>query len=165
MTQSLTVAVTVALGLVALAGALTVVLARDVMRLALGLGALLLAAAGLFGIVGFGFLALAEVFLYVGGVLVLLLFAMMLVRRGGADDERLTSRHDALPAIAAGGIGLFLFVMLRPLAGELVIVAPVTTEGLAAALLGPLLPHFELAGLLLLAALVAVVAVMGGERE
>ena len=72
------------LSAVALAGALAVVFARDVMRMALGLGAFLMAVAGFFAYYGLGFLALAELFVYVGGVLVLVLFAIMLVQRSGA---------------------------------------------------------------------------------
>jgi NADH:ubiquinone oxidoreductase subunit 6 (subunit J) len=71
------------LSAVALFGALAVVFVRDVMRMALGLGAFLMAVAGFFAYYGFGFLALAELFVYVGGVLVLVLFAIMLRCSGG----------------------------------------------------------------------------------
>lgn len=151
-----------ALSALAVVGALTVVLTRDVMRLALGLGAFFLAAAGLFAAFGFGFLALAEIFVYVGGVLVLVLFAIMLVHRSEGGEPRLESRHDLIALIACVGISAFLVVMLRPVAPGLSPATGATLDQLGRMLLGPLLPQFELAGVLLLAALVAVVSIAGG---
>jgi len=153
-------------GLSALAviGALVVVFTRDVMRLALGLGAFLLALAGYFALFGFGFLALAEVFVYVGGVLVLLLFAIMLVHRSTPGQPSVTSRHDLLAAVACAGIfGLFVMFM-RPLQPTVSEAITGGVDGLGAMLLGPMLPQFELAGVLLLAALVAVVSVSGRDE-
>lgn len=146
-------------------GTVTVVLTRDVMRMTLGLGAFLLAVAGFFALFGFGFLALAELFVYVGGVLVLVLFAVMLVHRGEPGSPSLESRHDLLALIACVGVFGFVTLMLRPLAPSLGSVSPTSVDALGDVLLGELLGHFELAGALLLAALVAVVAVSGGERE
>lgn len=154
------------LGALCLVGAATVVFAREVMRLVLGLGGFLLGVAGLFAWLGFGFLALAQLFLYVGGVLVLVLFAIMLVHRSAPGQPSLSSRHDVLAAISAAGIAGFAFIMLRPAVDAAEASARVaTTDGLAEVLLSSMLPQFEIAGLLLLAALVAVVAVSGGDRE
>lgn len=155
---------TIALGALALIGAATVVFTRDVTRLALGLGAFFLALAGLFGMIGFGFLALAELFVYVGGVLVLVLFAIMLVHRGEPGRPGLESRHDSLAAVACAGISAFIVYSLLPLADSL---RPAATnaEELADMLLGTMLVPFELAGALLLVALVAVIAVSGGDRS
>lgn len=154
------------LGALCLVGAVTVVLAREVMRLVLGLGGFLLGVAGLFAWLGFGFLALAQLFLYVGGVLVLVLFAIMLVHRAAPGQPSLASRHDVLAAIASAGIAGFAFMMLRPAVETAEPSTRVaTTDGLAEVLLSSMLPQFEIAGLLLLAALVAVVAVSGGDRE
>jgi len=85
-----------ALAALALIGALAVVIARDVMRMALGLGAFFLGVAGFFAYYGFGFLALAELFVYVGGVLVLVLFAIMLVHRSPEGGPVLESRWSVL---------------------------------------------------------------------
>jgi len=154
-----------ALAALAFTGAATVVLTHEVMRLALGLGAFLLAVAGFFALFGFGFLALAELFVYVGGVLVLVLFAIMLVHRSGAGTPSLETRHDVLAAIACAGVLGFFVMMLRPVAPALSSAAATGPEILGTELLGRMLPQFELAGLLLLAALVAVVAISGGEGE
>lgn len=154
----------VALGFLALIGAGLVVLTRDVSRLAIGLGVFFLAVAGFFAYLGFGFLALAELFVYVGGVLVLVLFAIMLIHRQAPGAPSLESRHDLLAAVACVGIFGMLVMVLRDVTltvGE----GPTGPDALGRVLLGPLLPQFELVGALLLAALVAVVAIAGGERE
>jgi NADH:ubiquinone oxidoreductase subunit 6 (subunit J) len=154
------------LGAVAVAGALAVVFAREVLRMALGLGAFLLALAGLFAYFGFGFLALAELFVYVGGVLILILFAIMLVHRTGEGRTDLTLRHPGVPGLASLLLAGLLFWMLQASLADIgVITAVGAPNELAGLLLGPLLPQFEIAGGLLLVALVAVVIVSGGERE
>jgi len=154
------------LAALALVGAATVVLTRDVMRVAIGLGAFLLAVAGFFAYYGFGFLALAELFVYVGGVLVLVLFAIMFVHRSGAGAPELVSHHSLLAAVAAGGLAGLVLVMIRPLAGAFSAGGgDLGPSALSKLLLGPMLPQFEITGALLLAALVAVVAIAGGERQ
>ena len=153
-------------GLSALAviGGLIVVFARDVMRMALGLGAFFLAVAGFFAYYGFGFLALAELFVYVGGVLVLILFAIMLVHRGTGGAPVLESRLDPVVIIAVVAISGMLFALLRPIVG---LFGPTSAAGspsaLSSLLLGSMLPQFEAVGVLLLATLAVVVLVMGGE--
>ncbi|MDR3686246.1 MAG: NADH-quinone oxidoreductase subunit J [Coriobacteriia bacterium] len=154
------------LSAVAIVGALFVLLERDVMRMALGLGAFLLAIAGFFAYYGFGFLALAELFVYVGGVLVLILFAIMLVHRGPGGAPTLESRFDPLYVIASLTVSAMLFLMLRPVVAVSGSTPSVGGPAeLATLLLGPMLPQFEAVGALLLVALVAVVFVMGGERR
>ncbi len=154
-----------ALAAMTLLGAADVLLTRDVMRLGLGLGTFLLGLAGYFAAFGFGLLALAEVFVYVGGVLVLVIFAVMLVHRERSGVPRLESRHDPLAAVAAVGIAALLGAALRPLAALDLGGVATGVDAVGAHLLGARLAHFELAGLLLLAALVAVVSVSGVERR
>lgn len=154
------------LAVLAVAGALVVVLVREVMRMALGLGVFLLALAGFFAYFGFGFLGLAELFVYVGGVLILFLFAIMLVHRGAAGAPDLGLRELFLPAFAGVTSALLLGAMLRPAAANIgQVVSPGGPSMLAHELLTGLLPQFEVAGALLLAALVAVVIVSGGEER
>ena len=132
------------LAAVAVVGALAVVLVRDVMRMALGLGAFLMSVAGFFAFYGFGFLALAELFVYVGGVLVLVLFAIMFVQRTGTGAPVLESRLDAFTVISAVAVSVLLFAMVRPLASVLSDASVSNaTQGLSEALLGRLLPQFE----------------------
>jgi NADH:ubiquinone oxidoreductase subunit 6 (subunit J) len=148
---------------VALVGAAAVVLSRDALRLVLGLGAFLMALAGFYVYYGMGFLAAAQVFVYVGGVLVLVLFALLLLARDEGGRLLAPARFD-ISALSVGlGIAVVLGWTLRDVAPPPAQSPPL---GLGATLLGPMLPAFELGGVLLLAALVAVlVIVAGGERE
>ena len=120
----------------------------------------------LFAFYGLGFLALAEIFLYVGGVLVLFLFAIMLVHHQPGGIPELGIRGDFLVVLECFAVGALLFVMLMPVGaflGKPVAAGP--PLDLANLLLGRMLPHFEAVGVLLLVALAAVVAIMGGDRE
>lgn len=150
----------------AIVGALVAVLSRDILRSAAGLGAFLLAVAGFFALYGAGLLALAEVFLYVGGVLVLMLFAIMLVQRSELGRPDLES-NITLPSILAPLALVFALITVFLPAGPLAQAATVLVEPsqVAHSLLGEYLVEFEVAGVLLLAALAAVVALMGGEGE
>jgi len=154
------------LALLALVGALAVVFAVDVMRMALGLGAFFLAVAGFFAYYGFGFLALAELFVYVGGVLVLILFAIMLVHRGREGGPVLESRWSVASVLAAIVVTGALTIALMPITEffrqDTTFIVP---SELSTLLLRTMLPQFEAIGVLLLAALAAVVVIMGGDRE
>lgn len=148
-----------------LAGAVYVVLAREVMSVVLGLGTVLLGLAGLFAYHGFGFLALAQLFLYVGGVMVLFLFAIMLVHRSDGGTPSMANRPDPLFIAASAALGLLVLAMLGPAAPKGVSAGAGGPSQIAAVLLGEMLPQFEAVGVLLLIALVAVVLVMAGDRR
>lgn len=154
------------LAIASFTGAATVVLTRDVMRLTIGLGLFFLSVAGWFLYLGHPFLAAAQVFVYVGGVLVLVLFAIMLLRRSEAGLPTLTSRHAIDAAVVAVGVALLVVTTLKDTVSDAVprnVSVPATP--LSEVLLGTLLPHFEAAGILLLVALVVAIVIMGGERE
>jgi len=154
------------LGVVAVAGGLVTVFAADVSRMAMGLGAFLLAVAGFFVFWGATFLGVAQLFVYVGGVLVLILFAIMLVHRMPDGSPRLETRHDVSAVAVAGGLFVMVVTALSGVVPDSVDHGIATgTQELADALLGPMLPHFLMAGVLLLATLVVVVIVMRGGEE
>ena len=68
------------LSIVAIAGALGVVLVRDLFRAALMLATTFVAVAGLFVLMNAEFLAVVQVLIYVGAIAVLFIFAVMLTR-------------------------------------------------------------------------------------
>jgi NADH-quinone oxidoreductase subunit J len=152
-----------ALAAVTLAGAAGVIATREIMRLVIALGTFLLGVAGFFAFYALPFLAVAQVFVYVGGVLVLFLFAIMAHKPDEEGRRVLTARFDVAVAATCAGLFVLLIVTLQPLAG-LVSPTPLVSSGpeaVAGALLGPQLPLFELLGALLLAALVAGIAIAG----
>ncbi len=153
------------LSAISIAGAATAVFTRDVMRLTLGLGVFLLSVAGWFLYFGHAFVAIAQVFVYVGGVLVLILFAIMFLHRSEQGLPELTSRHALDSAVVAVGVAVLVITSLREyVTGQLPTVGGADAE-IGVSLLGAYLPHFEAAGVLLLAALVAAVVIVGGEKR
>jgi NADH:ubiquinone oxidoreductase subunit 6 (subunit J) len=154
------------LGIVAVSGGAVTVFARDVSRMVMGLGAFLLAVAGFFVYWGATFLGVAQLFVYIGGVLVLMIFAIMLVHRSPDGSPRLETRHDVAALAVAGG--LFFLVV----ASLLDVVPDSVDQGISSGtaelhqvLLGPMLTHFEMGGVLLLAAVIAVVVILGGDER
>lgn len=153
------------IALVTLAGAAVVLTARETMRMIVGLGAFLLGMAGLYLYHGLALLAASQVFLYVGGVLVLFIFAIMALRRGEDGRTQLGVRFDAGAAAVAGGLFVLIVTALGPLttaSGS----GGHALEDSAKVLLGDYLTQFEAVGVLLLIALVAALALMGrGEKR
>lgn len=153
-------------GLLMFGGALVVALTNDLMRMVIGLGAFLIGVAGMFLFYGQAFLATAQVFVYVGGVLVLVVFAVMVVHRSSGGRPVLASRHDIGAGAVALGVTGMVVLSLRDSVGGL-LPEPVARSGsVAEELLGGHLVAFELLGALLLLALVAVLVIVGaGERK
>lgn len=153
-----------ALAALTVTGAVATLVSGEMTRLLLGLGAFLLGLAGLYAWYGFDLLAVAELFVYVGGVLVLFLFAITSMGRD-REGRAVGRRFDLGAAIVSAGVsGVLLFALSGTLP------APTGTtkalvEDTAAALLGPLLPHFELLGVVLLVALAAALAIVWGGDE
>ncbi len=153
------------LAVLTVAGAAVVLLTREMMRMILGLGAFLLGIAGLYAWLGFGLLAVAELFVYVGGVLVLFLLAITAMGRD-ADARAIVRRFDLGAALISIGLAVVLVVALRGLLPAAVPVSGVTVESTADYLLGVWLPQFEIAGVVLLAGLAAALAIVqGGDDE
>lgn len=140
--------------LLALGGLL---IARNLVYLAVHLFVVLLATAGLFALAGADFLAVAHVMVYVGGILVLLLFGV-LVSRGRLPGPPRTEVRQPLAAMLVGG--LVVTGLWAVFSGELpqpVGIPPVqgsTLKPLGEALIGRYLLVFELLSMLLLLALI-----------
>jgi NADH-quinone oxidoreductase subunit J len=118
---------------------------------------LFMAVAGIFLLYSAVLPAVAEVFLYVGGVLVLLLFTLMLLRRDVAGKPELSSRHRLAAVVTSVAVFVVLVAGFLPM-GPAVPGNNVPVALIADTLLGPQLPVFELLAALLLVALVAAVA-------
>jgi len=90
---------------VTLGSSLGVVLVREVWHAVLLLGVALLSVAVHFVMLQAEFLAAMQVLVYVGGVLILISFAVMLVSRGGAPAEALASPSLKLGSHLVRGLG------------------------------------------------------------
>jgi NADH:ubiquinone oxidoreductase subunit 6 (subunit J) len=155
----------VGMGAAAGFSALYAVLTKFLLRSILGFGAFLTAIAGEFYLLAADFVAVIQIFVYVGGVVVLILFALMLSSTGERHPRALAQRS-AVGAILAYALGgWIIFAAWDHAFGE--IPAP-PEEGVAAlgrAFLNEQLYPFELMGVILLAAVVTALAIVRGERQ
>lgn len=156
-----------AVAAVTLAGAVGVLVARETMRLVAALGTFLIGVAGLYVFYAMPLLGASQVFLYVGGVLVLFLFAIMALRRDADGRTQLARRFDLVAAATCLGLFAVLVATLWELGAQVapVPVASAPAPQTGALLLSTYLPHFEALGGLLLLALVAALAIGRGGEE
>lgn len=157
-----------AFAVVVLAGGLGILLSRNPMFGAMGLLATLLGVAGLFLLRAAEFVAAVQIFVYGGGVMVLFVFVIMLIR---SDEVRSTGRYGpgALVAVSVAlGVVLLLTAALVSLrtapTGSLLALREVegevmgNTAALAWSLYRDFLLPFEIASLYLVVAMVGAVA-------
>lgn len=160
------------LAAVTLAGALGVTLTRNLFHSALWLAVTLLGVAGLYLYLGAEFLAVVQVLIYVGAILVLLLFGVMLTARIADPAVPALNRHALLAALVALGAGWALRLAVRqaaalpvPLAGPAGPSAPVPLEVLGRGLVTTYVLPFEVLSLILIGALVGAVVIARPERR
>lgn len=153
-----TVFAALAAGIV-LAGIGTVCL-RNLLHAALSLGLVLVGTAGLFLFLEAEFLALAQLLVYVGAVLTLIVFAIMLTSGMGQGTMASTSAHQVRAAITVG----LLWVLMMGSLSQLRLPTTTTPSPYAVPVLGQellttyLLP-FEVISIVLLAAMVGAIVV------
>ena len=151
-----------AIGLVVLASGFRVVTTQNVVHAALYLVGALGGSAGLFLLLSAEFVAWVLVLVYIGAVVVLFLFGIMITRAPTGLDEGL----DADKKTWAGLLSLALFVTLSwgsiTAFGDRLVAttgSPTATEILGDALLGRFVIPFEIVGFVLLAALIGGITV------
>lgn len=153
----------VLLAIICLSGALFMLLAKDVLHAVLGLLMTLLGVAGLFFIAGAEFLAVSQIMVYAGGIIVLILFGVMITNGSKAIIQRSLWKHRIFQlTIVSALFILFAYVSLmvwQPEAGLQIRYLGIKQIGFS--LLTQYLIPFEFSIVLLLAVLVgaSVVAV------
>ena len=134
----------------------------NLFRAALGLMLSLVGVAGLFMLQQAQFLAVVQLLVYVGGVSVLIVFAIMLTERGVAPLQiSLNPRLAVWAALVGGGLAavLMLVIWRAPLSATAV---TVSAEEIGMSLLNRFLIPFEAVSLLLLVALIGAVLIAKG---
>ena len=147
--------------------ALVVVTGKNMFHNVLFFGLFLLSTAGLYLILGGDFLAMAQIFGYVGGIVVLILFAIMLTQRITESEVEVTFKKGIAPFIITL---LFLGTIFYIFKRTVFPVSPEVTQGFSTPAIGKLLlsSHvipFEVAALVLLAAIVGALAIVQEEGE
>jgi len=158
---SITVAVFYLIAAVTVVSALGVALSHNVVYSAFALMGALLGIAATFVLLGADFLGAVQLLVYVGGILVLTLFAVMLTHR--IADVRVSNR--AVGRGMGAVVVLAVFGWMVHVAGQAAWVvrdpaAPApTTYGIGDAFLTQYILPFEIASIVLLAALIGAVVV------
>jgi len=143
------------------AAALRMVTTRNVVHAALYLVIVLAGVAGLFILLGAEFLGVTQVMVYIGAIVVLFLFGIMLTKGSfGEDDGVIGERR-----LMAGLVGLLVFgVMAAALVesfadAEISRSGPSTTADIADSIFSAYIVPFEAVSVLLLAALIGAIVV------
>lgn len=150
---------------VVIGSALGVVLLNNVVHSALLLVAALVATAGLYIILRVEFIALVQVLLYAGGVIVLLLFALMMTRGRDAPQQLSGSQR---PFAVVAGVALFVVLAAAALASSWTQPEELTGvpfEAIGQSLFSTWAIPFEIASLVLLAALIGAIVIARQEGD
>jgi len=154
-----------------LGGGLLTITRRSAVHSAMWLIVSLLGVAGLYLLQKAEFLFVVQIILYIGGIMVLFLFVIMLVNLDQAGRERQFNKQWWLALACVIGVAAQIFYFIRKGADSLRLAAPAdatapgvgNTERLADVLFSEYLLPFEIASVLLLAAIVGSV-VMAKKR-
>ena len=149
------------LGVLCAASGLAAVTTRHLMHAALWLTVCLATLAGCYLVLGAELVALVQLLVYVGAIVVLVLFALMLTRApiGRSHDHDTPLLQRAVALVIAGSAGVLLgAVLITGVRGGTVQVHGGSTNALARMLFTSWVWPFELLSLLLLIALVSALA-------
>jgi NADH-quinone oxidoreductase subunit J len=150
----------------ALVGAALVVVLRQPMRVAMALISTMVFLGGIYGLLGVHFIAAFQVLIYVGAVMVFMVYTIMLL---DVRDPALKSRFSRM--LVPGMVGGAIFIAALAHAVN-ALVGPAAVSGarfglqeFSVAFLNEYWLHFELTSVLLLAAVVAALAVIKGSAR
>jgi len=155
------------LAAITIAAALAVVLSKNIVHSALFLILAFVGTAGIYILLHAEFLAAVQVMVYAGAVAVLIVFAVMLTRRG---DIRASNLYNS-SYLGAGIVALGLFIATSLMLGRMNwtagggSMAANNVEAIADAILGRFVIPFEVAAILLLVAIVGAIIVARGVKE
>jgi NADH-quinone oxidoreductase subunit J len=147
----------------ALVAATMMILLRQPMRVALALIACMLSLAGVYALLDVHVIAVFQVLIYVGAVMVFMVYAIMLL---DVRDDSYTRRFSRLLVPGIAGVVVLLAILAHALWRALpeASVAPGDTrfgvKDFSVTFLGDYWLHFELVSVLLVAAIVAALAVL-----
>lgn len=155
------------LAVVILGAALAMVFSRNLVHSALYMITTFVGVAGIYLMLNADFLAAVQILVYVGAISVLLVFGVMLTRRGDISMSNLFNHYK----IIAGVISLALFFVL----GKLILasswnisslVGPTDTVGqIAELMMADFVIPFEIAAVLLLVAMIGAIIVAKGVKD
>lgn len=160
----------IAVSLLAVAGALGAVLSRNVVYSALALLVCLLSIAGIFVLISSPFLAIVQVLIYGGAIIVVVLFALMLTHQGDVVESLDNAQKPLALLVGVASVAMLTIIVLKnkwPAVVEQNPEAPGSQmQELGRVLFTQWAVPFEVASLLLLVALIgAIIIARPGEAE
>jgi NADH-quinone oxidoreductase subunit J len=143
------------LAVLLIGSALSVVLTKNLFHSVLYLALSLVATAGVFLALDAEFLAFVQLLLYVGGVITIVVFAIVVTERLVGDRITQTSRHIVTGLVLAGALllGVLRFLRGADLPVERPVIAVDVTRAIGQVLLTEFVLPFELLAVLLLVGL------------
>ena len=146
--------------------AIALLFLKNIFHAALALLTCLLSIAALFILLQAEFLAVSQILLYAGGVVILIIFGIMLTNKAGGQAVPITNTG-LLPGLAAGAGMLFLLLFFvrkslfsHPTSNQ-ELMGNNKIEGIGIEILTDYVLPFELAGVLLLAVLIGAATLAG----
>lgn len=139
-----------------------VVTAKNLVHAALFLVGALAGTAGLFLLLSAEFVAWVLVLVYIGAVIVLFLFGIMITRAPTGFDEGLDADHKVVPAVLASAMFLMMaWSSIDAFGTELISStgSPTSTDLIGESLLGRFVIPFEVVSFVLLAALIGGITI------
>ncbi len=149
-----------ALAAVTVGSAAIVAFSRNIIYSTFALLGAFMGVVGIYVYLAADFVAMVQLLVYVGGILTLTIFAVMLTQ--GIADVAITNRAvGSAPALVTTGVAfaVMLYAVLRTPWHQAASVASPTTYGVGNAFLGPYLLPFEIASLVLLATLLGAIVI------
>ena len=154
----------IVLAVIGTLAAFRLVTSRNVVHAALSLVVTLAMVGGVYLVLAAEFLAWVQVIIYVGAIVVLLLFSLMLTK-APIGRETLDNQQRGLAAlVAAAVLGGLLFLVSDAFSGERIHPVPTTTEQIGASIFKAYVMPFEVVSILLLAALIGAIALARKEE-
>jgi NADH:ubiquinone oxidoreductase subunit 6 (subunit J) len=161
-----------AFGAIALLSALFILFTRNILYAAFALMLTFLGVAGIFIFSGAEFVAITQILVYVGGILILIVFGVMLTNKVNGKNI-VTPVYRQLTALIIGGgfFVLFIKAIMQANFGAISWIAngtekePSSLKHLGLVLMTDYMLAFEVIGILLLIALIGAVYMAGAKRK
>ncbi|GAB5527615.1 MAG: NADH-quinone oxidoreductase subunit J [Roseivirga sp.] len=154
-----------------LISALYIAITKNVLYAAFALMLTFLGVAGVFMLIGAGFIAISQILVYVGGILVLIVFGVMLTNRLKGQQVTSPSYNKPLGLLVSGGL-LFIFykAIIEANFGAIKWIESAQLqspklESFGMKLMTDYVLAFEVIGILLLLALIGAVKIAAGARK
>ncbi|HUO05630.1 MAG TPA: NADH-quinone oxidoreductase subunit J [Candidatus Binataceae bacterium] len=147
--------------------AIFVAFSRNIVYSTFALLGALMGVVGIYVMLAADFVAMVQLLVYVGGILVLTIFAVMLTQ--GIGDVKISNREvGVIPGLLTAGLtaGVMIYAVVRTAWKQAAVPAPApTTYGIGNAFLGDYVLPFEVASLVLLAALIGAIVISRHEAR